>query len=268
MKTEIRLGSVIKDGVGGPEAGAIGLIYAFLLCEFEQDVYNHIGINQIGKDLDEVIIKRPGNNIYINIRYPFYENFASKTPFEKNQIRLDITHLALTRIAEYDKKISIDKLDKIRKKIIDNNFSFDIPFKSCVNNFDKIFSAQILVNPESNKFNYYVLILENGIQKCKKLIYSGETETFYFNYFFKNAKWENINELIITGEKKQVQISVSINCDVKFLNLTTYSKPPLFEMFKVDISQKEKDEASANWRNSLPTITQNVLNNSLKRHRN
>ena len=83
-----RLGSIVAHGVGGLEAGAIDLIYAFMLHEFEQDFYS-VMVNQIGAgtDPDEIIIKGPGNNIHINIRYPVLDDFENRTIAEKNQYR-------------------------------------------------------------------------------------------------------------------------------------------------------------------------------------
>ena len=102
MKLHIfRLNSIAPGGVGGPEAGALDLIYSLLLQKFDSHVYSHIFINQIGDDLDEGIF-RNGKEIAINIKYPV-ENFDEKFVKEKNIIRLEIIHMALLRIAEKEK---------------------------------------------------------------------------------------------------------------------------------------------------------------------
>jgi putative transposase len=108
-KTHIlRLESVVPHGVGGTEAGIIDLIYAFLLQEYGQDIYSYIHVNQIGEDLDEVIIK-DGKNIYINVRYPAIEGLEQRSTKERNRIRLDVAHTALLKIAEYEKKLDVTK---------------------------------------------------------------------------------------------------------------------------------------------------------------
>ncbi len=58
MKTELRLESVVADGVAGPQSAAISAIYSFLLYKYGQNVYRYIHINQIDSSLEEVIIKR------------------------------------------------------------------------------------------------------------------------------------------------------------------------------------------------------------------
>src|SRR5437667_12875436 len=106
MKTQLRLNSVVPHGVGsGSESLALDLIYEFLLREFAQAIYRYISINQIGSELNEFVMKEPGNKIHVNIRYPAHEDFESKSADEKNEIRLDIVHTALLRVAEYDKKL-------------------------------------------------------------------------------------------------------------------------------------------------------------------
>src|SRR5688572_4216824 len=98
MVTQLRLGSVVAHGVGGPEAGAVDLIYLFLLMEYRQNIYRAIFINQIGDDLNEVIIKQ-GKEIYVNVRHPAPVDFDLKSDEEKNRIRLDVIHTGLLRIA-------------------------------------------------------------------------------------------------------------------------------------------------------------------------
>ena len=100
----------MPEGVGGPEAGSIDLIYSYLLQEYNCDFYDHIHINQIGDDLQEMIMK-VGKKIVTNINYPS-NGFENKTIKEKNQIRLDIVHTALVRIAEKEKKLNINNLER------------------------------------------------------------------------------------------------------------------------------------------------------------
>src|SRR5436190_5429364 len=116
MKTQLRLNSVIPQGVSGPEAGSINLIYSFLLNEYGQTTYSNISINQIDSNLDE-LIKKVGNKIHINIRYDSGLNFQNESFSKKNLIRLELIHTALIRLAVKYKRLDISKLDEIRDKI-------------------------------------------------------------------------------------------------------------------------------------------------------
>lgn len=253
MKTQLQLGSVGAHTVGGFEAGAISLIYTFLLEEFKMNVYSDIHVNQIRDDLNELIMKEPGRKIFINIRYPVYDDFETKSVDEKNRIRLDVTHAALLRIADYDKKLDIDKLEAIKNKILQENFSFEFVLKTFINKKNQSLVAKIVVNPQMDRFDYFVSIEESGKEKCKLLLYRGGTTAYYFGYFFKEGKWKNENELIISGKERQVEIHVFIDqCKVEYVNLTPYPKAPLFEMFKTDISKEDKEKAHQDWLHSLP----------------
>jgi len=218
MKTQIRLTSNVSDGIGnGPESGAIDLIYGFLLTEFEQDIYNYISINQIGDDLQEFVMKEPGNKIHVNIRYPTHKNFDAKTTDEKNLIKLDIIHSALLRVANEYEKLDEEKLDIIKERIIINNFSFDFVCKIYYYKKSESLTAKIIVHPEVDKFNYYCLIEEDEKVKCKVKIYNGLTDMHYYNELFSDIKWKSKDEITIKGKSKEVEITVWINkCEAIF----------------------------------------------------
>lgn len=253
MKTEIRLGSVVPHGVGGPEAAAMDLTYICLLHEYGQDIYRRIGINQIGEDLNEFVIKEPGNKIHVNIRYPAHKNFESKSAEEKNKIRLDVIHAALLRVAEYDKKLNVHQLEAIRKKILDNNFSFEFVFKSHINKKNENLVAKISVHPEMARFNYYATIEENGKVKCRVRIYNGQTSVFFGEDFCFYGKWKGENQFIIWGKKKEVEIRILVDeCRVDLVNLTRYPNPPYFTVMRADISEQDREKAYEDWKHSLP----------------
>ena len=171
-KNLLHLVSVIENGVAGPGTGAIDLIYSSLLQKYGLDYYNHIHINQIGNELNEFLMKE-GKKIHINIRYPVYKDFELKNPLEKNIIRLEIIHEALLRLAEKDKRFDSIILDSIKKEILENEFSFDIVYKAHINNKNENIVAKVIVHPEEDRFNFYVLIEDSGKEICKPLIYSG-----------------------------------------------------------------------------------------------
>ena len=255
MKTHIfRLGSVGAHGVGGPEAIAIDLMYDFLLQEFEQDMYSHIHINHINDDLNEFVMKEPGNKVHVNIRYPTYEDFEIRSVDEQNRIRLNVVHNGLLRIAEYDKKLEVAKLEAIRNKILKNNFSFDFVYKTHVYKKRPNMIAKIIVHPGNKQFDYYTLVEENGKEKCKVHIYSGLPASIYnFKDFFSLGKWKGENELVITGKANIIETHILIEkCKVEYVNLTPYKNPPLFEVRRAGISEEDREKAHQDWLHSLP----------------
>lgn len=250
----IRIGSVVPNGVGGPNAGALDLIYSTLLKEYRQDRYNYIGINQIGDDLDEFIMKTGKNDIHINIRYPATKNFASKSTSEQNRIRLDVVHNALSKIAIREGKLDIDKLNQIREKILAHNFNFQILYKEHENKMDKSVSIRIIINPGVKVFKIYTLVIKNGKEKCKFLIYSGKPTDFYFDDLFFYGKWKSGNEFVISGKRSEMGIHIFIDeCKIEFVNsISNTSQAPLFELFKSDA---DKTKSLVDYINSLnPTI--------------
>jgi len=262
MKTQLRLNSVILHGVGsGPESGAIDLIYAFLLTEFEQDIYRYISVNQIGNDLKEFVMKEPGNKIHVNIRYPADEDFEKNSVDEKNLIRLDVIHTALLRVANQYGKLEIQRLEQIKEKIINNNFSFDFVYK--IYKYKKNYNiiAKIIVHPEMDRFNYFLLVEENQKVKCRMKLYCGLTNLFYYSDLFSIVKWKSMNELIITGKAKEVEICITVNeCKIRFTNLTKYQKSPFFEMMRADTSEADRQKAHQDWLHSLPPSHSALLN--------
>jgi hypothetical protein len=253
MRTQFRLNSVVTHGVGsGPESLAIDLIYEFLLHEFGQDIYKQIVINQIADNLTEFVMKEPGNKIHINIRYRAYEDFEFRSNAEKNRIRLDVIHTSLLRVAEQEKKFDIKKLEAIKNKILDNDFSFEFLCRSFVNKKFANLVAKIIVNPRIDKFDYFVLIEEEQITKCKIHIYSGKPGILITEFFFY-CKWKSSNELLIWGKEKVVQTQIFVDkCTFNIINLSPYDYPPYYTIMKADVSKEEMEYAFKCWLHSLP----------------
>ena len=263
MKTQLRLNSVVLHGVcSGAESGAIDLIYGFLLTEFAQDIYSYISINQIGSDLKEFVMKEPGNKIHVNIRYPVHEDFETKIVVERNLIRLDVIHTALIRVANQYGKLEIQKLEEIKEKIINNNFSFDFICKAYPYKKNDNILAKIIVHPEIDRFNYFLLVEENQKVKCRIKLYCGLTNLFYYSDLFSIVKWKSTNELIITGKAKEVEISITVNeCKITFTNLTKYQKSPSFEMMRADTSETDRQKAHQDWLHSIPLSHRALITN-------
>ncbi|GGB25358.1 hypothetical protein [Puia dinghuensis] len=260
MTSVIRLGSVVEHGVGGPETGAINLIYTSMLNEFGQGCYRYIGINQIGEELNEFVMKEAAKTIYVNIRYPVYRDFESKSTGEKNRIRLDVIHAALVRIAEYDRKFDVQVLELIKEKILEKDFSFEFVCKSFVFKKKAGRIAKVVLQPEINKFNYYVVIEDAGKTIRRLLMYVGLTDTIYVSDLFSEGKWKSENEIVITGKLNEVEISVFVSeGEIRFKNLTSYAKPPYFEMMRADISEEDRAKAHQDWRHSLPPAVTAII---------
>ncbi|HTB27189.1 MAG TPA: hypothetical protein VK711_17580, partial [Puia sp.] len=250
-------------GVGGPEAAAIDLIYMYLLQEFGQDIYSRIGINQIDNNLDEFVLKEPGNKIHVNIRYPAYENFESKSVEEKNRIRLDVIHTALLRIADNDGKLDKEKLYAIRLKILENNFSFDFIYRSYPFKKNPDLIGKVIIHPLMDKFIFYTLIENNGEEKCKLPIFIGIPGWYYMDKYFCYGKWKDEFHLIIWGKEKTVETHISIEaCTVNIINLTSYNKPPYYTLMKANISEEERKQSNMDWLHSLPPAVAAVLRNA------
>lgn len=253
MKTQLRLGSIVPHGVGGPEAGQIDLIYAFLLHRYNQDIYRYMGINQIGEDLNEIVMKSPGNKIHVNIRYPAYDDFEQRSEEDQNSIRLNVVHSALIRIAEYDKKLDVSKLEEIRTEIIKNNFKLDLVYKEHVFKKDPSLVAKLIIKPNMREFRFYVLIEKSNIKKCELLIYRGGTNNFYIKALFSKGQWKSKDLFIVSGKSSESEFHIYIDrCEVELINKTNYPKPPFFEMMKAGLSKDEKEKAYKDWLHSLP----------------
>ncbi|MBL0182890.1 MAG: hypothetical protein IPP96_11605 [Chitinophagaceae bacterium] len=253
IKTNIfRLGSLVPHGVGdNPDSQMIDLIYSILLQEFGQDIYSHIRVQQIGNDLDELIIKEK-NNVHINIRYPAFKDFETKSEKERNSIRVDIIHKALVRLAEKFKKLDISKLELIKDKILANEFAFNFLYKTYVNPKRSDLVAKLFIQPLVDRFNFSLLIEEANKEKCKILLYSGIPSSYYIQSFFLNGKWRGQNEFLFKP-KREFEIKAIVDkCLCEVINLTEYEKPPLFEMMKADISKIDIDKAHADWVHSMP----------------
>lgn len=253
MKTQLRLGSNVAHGIGGPECGAIELIYMYLLCEFEQDYYRRISINQIGDEADEIIIKEANKSIHININCSVLNKFNNKSADQKNKIRLEVIHEALLRIANFDNKLNISKLEAIKNKILIHNFSFEFDYKLFTKKIKNNLFCKIVIKPLINKFVLSAVVEKNGDIICKTPIFEGLTTLFYFDCFFCFAKWKGDNEVIIYGKEKTVRTHLLIDsCTIDIVNLTVFENPPLYTLMKYKITSDVRDKAHKNWMESLP----------------
>lgn len=256
MKLHIlRLGSVVPEGVGGPEAGVIDLIYSFLLQEYNCDHYQHIHINQIGDDLEEMIMKT-GKNIRTNIKYPA-KGFDNKTLHEQNLIRLDVVHTALSRIAEKEKKLDIHNLEKIRDRIFEQNFEFDLLYKKFENKKDQLI-GKIIIHPHNDRFCYYFTVEKNEQIVERILLYEGKCTHYYTSAIFHKGQWKGPNLFVIKDKPGQTELHVYVTENrVELINLTRYEKPPFFEMMKAG---KTDEKVVQDWLHSLPPGIAGMIN--------
>jgi hypothetical protein len=234
MQAEIlRLESVVKHGVGGAKTSAINLIYSLLLKKHKINFYSYIFINQVGEDLNEFVMTEE-KNVYINIRYPTYEDYELKTVAERDIIRLEVIHNALLRLAEADKRIEETTLNEIKKEIIDKSFCFELEYKNWPNKKYEGLNARVIIEPKEDWFDFYLLIERNGTKICKVHIYRGRPSLHYAESFFFYGTWKISNEFVIEGKIKEVEIHIIVDkCSVSYINLTAYEKAPHFERMKV-----------------------------------
>lgn len=254
-----KLDSIVADGVGGPESGAISMIYAIALHETGQDHYSII-VNQIGDTVDELILKSPGKKLHINIRYQPVIDFKNKPAQEKNIFRLEVIHQAMLRIQveynEYDRS----KLEAIKQSILEKNFNFEYFIKKFSHPKNKKLVAYISVNPKMHSFDYSLVTTLDGIQTSKIPFYKGLTNTYYLPMFFQKAKWRGEDRIVLTGKGNIVETHVVLaDKVVSYVNLTKYEKPPLFELMKAGISKQVKEKHSLNWRDSLDPKVAEIL---------
>jgi hypothetical protein len=260
MSIEIRLGSVVINGVGGPEAGALNLIYSQLLKEFGQDLYRRIGINQIGEDLEEFVDKESGNRVHVNIRWPTPANLDALSTDEQNRYRLEVLHASLLRVAEFDHKLDINILEEIREKVLAHNFSFEFVCASFPNKKVKGMTTKVVVRPEIKGFIFYIIIEDQGKEKCRLRIYNGLRDIVIFAELFSIGKWKSKNEFLLTGKRKELEITVyTDDCRMETKNLTPYPNPPYFQMMREDNSQEERDKAFEDYLHSLPPAHAAIL---------
>lgn len=216
----LRLGSIVEYEFG-PNTGAISLIYSHLLKKYDVDIDKDILVNHIGTELQEQIV-RHGNQLGINIRWTLPGDFRKLDSFNKNLVFMEIINEALLRLASERPQI-------------------DIIYKSFVNKLREGQIAHVLIHPELEKFNYYLSIEEDKIEKCRVMIYSGKTTAFYIPDLFSYGKWKGVEEFIVTGKRSEIEIHICLEgCKVTFINMSGDSaKAPLFELFKSETDEKK-----------------------------
>lgn len=241
-KSIIKLESIVPHGVGGPEAGMISFIYTCLFQKLELKSNLYLLVNQIGSDLEEVFIPN-GKDLYMNIRYPAYDDFEQKSVREQNLIRLDVLHQALLRYAIKYQTIDTALLEEIRKSILDNDFFFEIELKCFANKKYENLSAKLLVQPDTQMFRYYVIIEDQRREILKLLIYQGMPNDYYIKKLFGIGKWKGGNEFILSGKESEIEYHFNIDkSTVQLINKSGNNNyAPNFNLFKFDSGPLELD---------------------------
>ena len=264
MKTHIlRLNSNVTNGIGSsPECAALDMIYTFLLTEHNLNVYNYINIIQIGSEQDE-LIRKEGNNVHICIRFPTVEGFDDKPIEERNIMRLELIHAALLRLDAWENKLDQSKLQSIKDLILHNNFCFELTYKTFPSVINPGLIGKVLINPQIDRFNFYVQVEDTNRIICKKLVYSSIPIDTFLDYFFSRGKWRGMTKLTISGKIKELEIQVDVDtCEITVVNLSRYSNPPTFQVFKYGLTKEEGDKAYADWLHSLDPSVAGVISRS------
>jgi hypothetical protein len=198
IKEIIRLGSTNPGGFGGPESAYMNLIYSYFLTIESLNYYKFIYINQVGDDLDELVLIR-GNEVHINIRYPGVPSFLLKSEEVKNELRLNLVHSALLVLSEKDQRIERGKLEQMRGRIKEHNFLIDIPVNGYSNKKNKDLMAQLIVVPQEKKYDFYFSVVVREIKTFRFFICSvdpleynihGDVEHF-------SGQWINDNRFLL-----------------------------------------------------------------------
>ena len=235
-------------------SGGINLIYTFLLQEYNIDFYRYITIHHLSDDIgQEFIMKDRAGSLDISIRFPVDgQDPALDTLRGRNLVRLEMIHIALMRWADDDPRVDKDKLESMRRLIIERDFAFDILYKSFSSKVDDRLSASVVIKPGENFYDIYVVIEKDGVEICKSLIYCGRTSN-YLDGFFSSGKWKKSKEFILFGKRREVEIHLSIDeCRVSYVNLTRYPNPPFFTGMRADISEEQRRAAIKDFEHSLP----------------
>lgn len=130
-------------------------------------------------------------------------------------IRLDVVHAALIRIADHDKKLEVSKLVAIKEMIIENNFSFHFVYSSYKSRFNEEMVVKVIIRPETDRFDFYAVVEENGKIRCRILFYQGLPLDTYFPNFFSYGKCENSEQYVISGKETEIHVFVG-KCTVEF----------------------------------------------------
>jgi hypothetical protein len=244
LRTNVRLGSLLPNGLGGPKANSISIIYSFLLQKFNQAAYRQIWINQIGGDLEETIVKSSKGEIFINIRYKPSEPTTSLD-------RLNLIHESLLRISMYEHRLDPECLHNIKRSIIDNKFLFKFICKEYGSN-GKGEKAFLIVEPNEDLFKYFIRVQSKEFL-TEQLIYLGRPEILYVPGLFGKCIWKQEGKLVLTGSEKDMEMWVDyVGKKIEIINLTKYNNPPYYQMMRADISQELRESASLDWKHSLP----------------
>jgi hypothetical protein len=113
-------------------------------------------------------------------------------------------------------------------------------------------ALKIIISPKHDQFDFYVVIEDGEVVRCKLLIYSGLMTDFYIKDFFSKGKWKGTNEFIVKA-KDEFEIRILVDqCTAELLNLSSYEKPPRFEMMKAKLSAADKGKAFKDFIHSMP----------------
>jgi hypothetical protein len=111
-----------------------------------------------------------------------------------------------------------------------------------------------------DKFIYQVAIEENGIIRCRQIIFTGIPSYFYADMYFYYGKWKSDNEFIIWGKEKTVETRITIDkCAVDVINLTGYSRPPYYTLMRIDATKEERVQADKDYQHSLHPAVAAIL---------
>lgn len=199
MRTKLFLHPAAPHEAGCTEAGALCLMYMSLLHEYGQDHYKQISIYE---GMTESVV-RTGKHVCVKLKYD-----SERRDVEKNRIRLEIIHAALLRVAVFENKLDLQVLDRIRQRILESEFMLEIVYRKERRKDGTV--AKIVVHPEMEWFDYYVVVEERGVESFKLWIHSGEPDVEEMAALFATMEWKNNNELVIIRQSLEAEIRVFV----------------------------------------------------------
>lgn len=248
----IRLVSTDWNGIGNDGNAMLDLIYTYLIQEKGLGYYHHIKINQISAEgMNDIIFDR--NSVHINFVYNVSPDFASFSALKKNEIRLDIIHNALLALGQQDSRFESDILEEIRAEIIKKQFVIEIEYFNHRLNKRNDIGVSLLVIPSPMYFDFFLVLQENFKQMFHAHVFRGKPSDYYIDMLFSKSQWKTDKEFVLSGSERQMQLTLILDgYQLKFENLTSFPKPPLWEMMKFHSQETEGIIAYENWIHSLP----------------
>ena len=206
--TKLNIKSTASYGMG-LHTKAIALIYEKLLEHNNQNFYSHIGIVQVESIWQEVLFTQR-KEIYINLYYPYYNDFEEKSATDKNLMILDFVHQCLVKIAAFENRLNKEKLLLIKQNILDKKFLYELLVKHNLRKTSKgIIEAEITVVPEIYFFNLFFTVKRNN-KKIWRVNFFQSNTSIWLKEFFSKGTWISGTEIIYRNKNGEIEFQFAV----------------------------------------------------------